>query len=115
MQRRGCASAEGGGELVVVVRPPAAPALVALAAAGPVPHRDGVRVIGVDASADCCFDAVDGIGRLWEVIAKLLPPSTSRVRDVGCGVGALTLEAARAGHEVTGIDPDPGALAIAAQ
>ena len=54
-------------------------------------------------------------GRLWEVIAKLLPPSSSRVLDVGCGVGALTLEAARAGHEVIGIDADPGALAIAAR
>lgn len=54
-------------------------------------------------------------GRLWDVIAELLPPTSSRVLDVGCGVGALTLEAARAGHDVTGIDPDPDALAIAAR
>ena len=54
-------SAEGGGELVVVVGPPAAPAVVALAATGPVPQRDGVRVTGVDAAPDGCFDAVDGV------------------------------------------------------
>src|SRR6266545_4672995 len=46
----GCASEEGGDELVVVVGPPAAPALVALAATGPVPHRGDVRVTGVDAA-----------------------------------------------------------------
>ena len=36
-------------ELVVVVRPPAAPAVVLLDATGSVQHRDGIRVTGVDA------------------------------------------------------------------
>ena len=35
---QGCESEEGGGELVVVVGPPVAPAVIALAATGPVPH-----------------------------------------------------------------------------
>src|SRR5450755_3537620 len=73
-------SAQGGGELVVVVRPPAAPAVVALAATGPVPQRDGVRVTGVDAAPDGCFDAIDGIAHGGEQLFTAVP-----VQSVGVG------------------------------
>lgn len=52
-------------------------------------------------------------GRLWQLVAEVLQPAPARILDVGCGTGALSLEAARAGHRVTAIDPDPNALAIA--
>ena len=71
---------EGGRELVVVVQPPAASAAVFLDATGPVQHRDVVRFTGVDAAADCCFDAVDGIAHG----GKQLPP-TVPVESVGVG------------------------------
>ncbi len=73
-------SEEGGGELVVVVGPPAAPAVVALAATGPVPHRDGVRVTGVDAAPGGCFDADDGIVHRGEELCPTVP-----VQSVGVG------------------------------
>src|SRR5919106_4305815 len=84
-QRRACRprdvwSEEGGGELVVVVGPPAAPAVVALAATGPVPHRDGVRVTGGDAAPDGCFEAVDGIVFGGEQLCPTVP-----VQSVGVG------------------------------
>lgn len=39
--------------------------------------------------------------------------SASRILDLGCGTGRLTLALAAAGHEVTGVDPHPGSLAAA--
>ena len=79
-QRRPAWSEEGGGELVVVVGPPAAPAVVLLHAPGPVPHRDRVRVTGVDAAPDGGFDAVDGIVHRGEQ----LRPAVA-VQSVGVG------------------------------
>ncbi|ASN18403.1 class I SAM-dependent methyltransferase [Arthrobacter sp. YN] len=37
----------------------------------------------------------------------------SRVLDLGCGTGRITLAVAAAGHAVVGIDPNPGSLAAA--
>jgi hypothetical protein len=59
VQREGCASEKGGGELVVVVGPPAAPAVVLLHAPGPLQRRDGVRVTRVDTALRGCFDTVE--------------------------------------------------------
>jgi hypothetical protein len=73
-------SVEGGREPFVVVHPPAAPAVVARAATGPVPHRDGVRVAGVDAAPDGCFDAIDGVVHGGEQLGPTVP-----VQSVGVG------------------------------
>lgn len=52
-------------------------------------------------------------GRLWRLVAEALPAPPARVLDVGCGPGALSLELARAGHDVTAIDPEPAAIELA--
>jgi SAM-dependent methyltransferase len=52
-------------------------------------------------------------GRLWRLVADALPAGPARVLDVGCGPGALSLEMARAGHDVTAIDPDEIAIDLA--
>ncbi len=60
------------------------------------------------------YDAIHGdfnddIG-LWQSFAG----RTDRpVLEVGCGTGRIALELARAGYEVTGIDPSPAMLAVA--
>jgi hypothetical protein len=81
VQGKGCASEEGGGELVVVVGPPVAPAVIALAATGRVPHRVGVRVTGVNAAVDGCFDASDGIVHGGEQRCPALPVQSVGVSD----------------------------------
>ncbi|MCW2917358.1 MAG: hypothetical protein JWN52_5426 [Actinomycetia bacterium] len=40
---------------------------------------------------------------------------TGRVLDVGCGAGRQGLVLAQAGHNVLGIDPSPGAIAVATE
>jgi SAM-dependent methyltransferase len=44
-------------------------------------------------------------------VANEIP--NSRVLDLGCGTGQITLALARAGHQVTGIDPAAASLALA--
>ncbi len=54
----------------------------------------------------------DGARRVLLEHAEIRPGE--RVLDIGCGTGTLAVEMARnPGVEVVGLDPDPGALAIA--
>jgi SAM-dependent methyltransferase len=50
---------------------------------------------------------VDGLERFLALEPR------SRVLDLGCGAGRITIELARRGHRVLGIDPDERALALA--
>jgi SAM-dependent methyltransferase len=52
-------------------------------------------------------------GRLWHLVAEVLPSPPAQVIDIGCGTGALALAMAQAGHDVTAIDPDPSAIELA--
>jgi 2-polyprenyl-3-methyl-5-hydroxy-6-metoxy-1,4-benzoquinol methylase len=52
-------------------------------------------------------------GRLWQLVAEVLPTAPTRVLDVGSGTGVLSLELARLGHDVSAIDPDPAAIGVA--
>ncbi len=45
--------------------------------------------------------------------ADRAPGRPGRVLDAGCGTGRTTIEIARRGHEVTGVDLDPSMLAEA--
>ena len=65
---------------------------------------------------------ISGLGRLRDVVRQEVLASqlaslpqlagrSARVLDVGCGQGTQALRAARAGHEVTGIDSSPELLA----
>lgn len=45
-----------------------------------------------------------------EVAAVLLEPAGKRILDIGCGEGELTRALARAGAEITGVDPHEGRI-----
>jgi 2-polyprenyl-3-methyl-5-hydroxy-6-metoxy-1,4-benzoquinol methylase len=47
------------------------------------------------------------------LLASLLPDRPSRVVDLGCGTGTLSVLLAQQGHEVTGIDISPKMLEVA--
>lgn len=66
--------------MLLVAASPAAPAGVLLAAAGPVPHSDGIRVTGVKAAPSSGFDLVKGIVDRGE---ELCPPVAVESVSVG--------------------------------
>jgi SAM-dependent methyltransferase len=45
--------------------------------------------------------------------AAVLPPPPARVLEVGCGYGALAVVLGEQGYDVTGLEPDPEAAAVA--
>lgn len=55
-------------------------------------------------------------GDSWDAFRQIFAPLARRgplrILDLGCGVGAASLAAARAGHNVTAVDVDPAALTL---
>lgn len=47
------------------------------------------------------------------LLLPLLPPAPSRVADLGCGTGSLSVLVAGAGHDVLGVDLSPAMIALA--
>jgi len=77
--------------------------------------------------SESSYDAVEDFGALYDAIPAYgaradvafyleeaeRAGASSRVLELGCGTGRLTLPLAQAGHEVTGIDLSPAMLARA--
>ncbi|MCP3784317.1 methyltransferase domain-containing protein [Micromonospora sp. A3M-1-15] len=66
----------------------------------------------VDLSA-ALYDAENAWGRDDDFFLRFVGAAPSRVLDLGCGTGRLTVALAAAGHRVTGVDPEPDSLAAA--
>lgn len=58
-------------------------------------------------------DFVMGVGPSSELLSSLVPPMDGRVLDLGCGAGWLSTRLAHAGMDVTAVDVNPRALALA--
>lgn len=51
----------------------------------------------------------------WEQIGTFMPDKSQSILDIGCGFGISSNEYSRKGHDVTGIEPTPEMIAIAAK
>lgn len=52
-------------------------------------------------------------GEVARVVCGLVPREAARVLDAGCGTGFLSLELARRGHRVVGVDSDEESISLA--
>ena len=60
------------------------------------------------------YDAINPLGDAGAFSCRLAESlSARRIIDLGCGTGLLTVELAKRGHDVTGIDPSEAMLAVA--
>jgi ubiquinone/menaquinone biosynthesis C-methylase UbiE len=78
------------------------------------------RAIAWDEAASTFDEAPDhglldaDVRSAWaDLLARILPPTPSRLADLGCGTGSLAVLAAQLGHRVDGIDFSEQMLAIA--
>ncbi len=56
----------------------------------------------------------DAVRRMWtELLTGVLPERPSRVLDLGCGTGTLSVLLAELGHEVDGVDVSPRMVELA--
>jgi SAM-dependent methyltransferase len=60
-----------------------------------------------------CYDALNPADESDGFYGALAGTTPKRILDCGCGTGRLAVTLAQAGHEVTGLDPAPGMLAVA--
>jgi trans-aconitate methyltransferase len=63
------------------------------------------------------YDALSGPQQRWgeQVLARLELRGDEVVLDAGCGTGRVTIELARRGYDVAGIDVEPAMLDVARQ
>ena len=59
------------------------------------------------------YDLLNARGADWEYYLDLAGRAEGPILDVGCGTGALTVEAAQCGHMVYGLDPSAAMLDVA--
>lgn len=52
-------------------------------------------------------------GEIYRLVERLLPARKQRILDIGCGTGFLSLELARDGHKVLGMDIDMNLVKLA--
>lgn len=67
---------------------------------------------GGDARADAAADAIETLISVEEAAWPTV--GQTRIADVGCGTGIVTVRLVRAGRSVVGIDRSPGMAAVAA-
>lgn len=75
----------------------------------PVPNREGERWSLWKSLPMMELSARD----TYHFVKAMLPPSTKRILEVGCGDGYLALELARDGYDVIGIDKSEEVIVVA--
>ena len=61
------------------------------------------------------YDAINQTREDFDFYIAELPDTPAVILDIGCGTGTFALDLANRGYEVTGVDPAPEMIAMAAQ